>query len=100
MAQEKNFENRIKRFLDEQGVWYVKFFANGFTKRGIPDLLCCVNGHFVAIEVKAERGELSELQEIQLQQIHEAGGTAMVVKPNEFDQFKEFIVELKSKAVK
>ena len=62
IAQEKTFENKIKKFLDEQGAWHVKFFANSFTKVGIPDILACINGYFVGIEVKAQNGKPSELQ--------------------------------------
>ena len=28
MAAEKNFENRLKKFLEDEGCWFVKFFAN------------------------------------------------------------------------
>lgn len=27
MAEEKNFENKIKKFLDEQNCWYVKYWG-------------------------------------------------------------------------
>ena len=91
MAQEKNFENKIKRYITDRGGWCVKFFANGMTKRGIPDLLCCVNGHFLAIEVKADNGKPSDLQLYQIEQIKRAGGSAMVLYPKQWDAFKDYI---------
>lgn len=94
MAAEKNFENKIKRYLDSKGVWYVKYFSNGFTRRGVPDLLCCVNGVFLAIEVKAEGGKMSEFQEREIYKINNAGGIAGVLYPHEFEQFKELIEKL------
>lgn len=96
MAQEKQFENKIKKHLTDNGVWYVKYFANGFTKSGIPDLLCCVNGHFLAIEVKAENGKPSKLQLHHIEKIKESGGRAVIVKPSQFDELKELIEELKN----
>lgn len=91
MAQEKQFETKIKRYLDSRGAWYVKFFANAFTPSGIPDILACVNGYFVGIEVKAKSGTPSELQLHQVRKIKDAGGFAFVLYPQKFNDFKEFI---------
>ena len=95
IAQEKTFENKIKKFLDEQGAWHVKFFANSFTKVGIPDILACINGYFVGIEVKAQNGKPSELQLYNIKKIREAGGFAIVLYPSAFNKFKEFVLDLK-----
>ena len=95
MAGEKNFENKIKKFLKENGCWHVKYFANRNTRAGVPDLLACVNGYFVAIEVKAENGKPSELQLWNVEQIRKAGGIAIVLYPDQFDQFKSLIEFLK-----
>ena len=95
MAAEKNFENRLKKFLEDEGCWFVKFFANAYTKSGIPDILCCCNGYFVAVEVKAPNGKPSELQKWNIEKIKEAGGIAMVLYPKDFDSFKELIHKLK-----
>lgn len=95
MAAEKRFENKIKRFLDDNNCWYVKYFANNYTKRGIPDLLACVNGYFVAIEVKAENGTPSELQIYNVKKIQEAGGIALILYPKDFEYFKDLVYRLK-----
>lgn len=94
MAAEKTFENKIKKFLDEQGAWHVKYFANRMTKVGVPDILACVNGYFVAIEVKALNGKPSELQLWNVDKIREAGGIAVVLYPNQFEEFKNMIIKL------
>lgn len=94
IAQEKTFENKVKKFLDSQGAWYVKFFANSYTKVGVPDILACVNGYFVGIETKAQNGKPSELQLYNVRKIREAGGFAMVLYPSAFNEFKEFIINL------
>lgn len=41
-GREKNFENRIKKYLEKQGCWFVKFFANAYTSSGIPLIYCVV----------------------------------------------------------
>lgn len=94
MASEKNFENKIKQFLKEHNCYYVKYFANRMTKVGVPDILACVNGYFVGIEVKAENGVPSELQIYNIEQIHNAGGIGVIVKPSQWEEFKSLIEAL------
>jgi hypothetical protein len=94
IAAEKNFENKIKDFLKENNCWHVKFFANAFTKSGIPDILCCVNGYFVAIEVKAENGTPSELQKHNIRQINECCGIGIILYPNQYSLFCRMINDL------
>lgn len=95
LAEEKNLENRMKKFIETMGGWQVKFHANSFTKSGIPDCLCCVEGRFVAVEVKSSQGKPSPLQIHQLKQIDKAGGYAILLYPDNYDLFKDFIKCLK-----
>lgn len=96
MAQEKTFENKVKKFLEAEGAWFIKYWAGAqYTKSGIPDILACVNGHFVGIEVKAQNGKPSELQLYNVNKIREAGGFAFVLYPSGFQKFKDFIYQLK-----
>lgn len=94
MGAEKIFENKVKRYLKSKNIWYVKYFANSFTPTGIPDLLAVVNSHFLAIEIKSEKGKTSLLQEYNIKEIRRCGGIAMVLKPSGFDDFKKLIEEL------
>ena len=47
---------------------------------GIPDIIACIRGRFVAFEVKTETGKLSRLQEATLGRIRDAGGKAYMVR--------------------
>ena len=94
MAAEKNFENKIKKFLESEGCWFVKFFANAYTKSGIPDLLVCCNSYFVAVEVKAPNGRPSELQKYNIKRINDVQGYGVILYPDQFDDFKEMIQAL------
>lgn len=80
MLPEKKIQNKIRRFLVSQGAYHFKHFGCMFSRAGVPDIIACLKGLFVAIEVKSEKGKLSELQEINIQQIREAGGIAMVAR--------------------
>lgn len=95
MAAEKQFENQVKDYLKQKGCWFIKYWGGAkFTKSGIPDLLICVNGHFVAVELKAEKGKTSSLQFYQLNQINKSGGIGIVLRPSQFEKFKKLIEEL------
>ena len=96
IAAEKNFENRLKKFLEDEGCWFVKFFANAYTKSGIPDILCCCNGYFVAIEVKAQNGKPSELQKMNIRKINECGGYGVILYPDQFNDFKLMVQLVKN----
>ena len=84
MTPETKQKNKVKaRMTAEFGAWLWGFApaASKFGKRGVPDLIYCVAGLFVAIEVKAPgaKSRVTELQARQLQKIAEAGGLSFVV---------------------
>lgn len=91
MAQEKIFENKIKKYLKAKGCYCIKFFANSFTKAGVPDLIACVNGYSLWIEVKAQDGHPSEIQLYNINHIRKAGGFAYVVYPSGWERLKDII---------
>lgn len=88
---ENNITKRIKDFLKSKDIWHVKYFANAFTSVGIPDILACVKGHFVGIEVKTDKGVLSEIQKYQGDKIVQSGGSWFCVRPCTFEVFKKDI---------
>lgn len=95
MAREKVFENKLKKYLKSKGAWLVKYWGGGvYTQAGIPDLLICYKGKFIAIEVKAETGHASELQLRTIDDIKKAGGIAFVLFPKDFDKFVEWFEKL------
>ena len=89
--KEKDFEKKVKQFLKERGCWVLKTWSNGIQRQGIPDLLVCCNGFFVGVELKAEKGRPSDLQLWNINEIRKAGGIAIVLYPDKFEQFKDMI---------
>ena len=89
MDKEKNLENRVKAFLKDEGVWYVKYWGGGgFTRAGVPDLLICCNGVFLGVELKASRGKPSDLQMVELHRIRDSGGLAVLLYPESENIFR------------
>ena len=93
MAEEKQFEEKVKRLLKLRGCWVLKTFSNGIQRAGVPDLLVCNKGKFYGVEVKAEKGRVTKLQEHELKSIEEAGGRALVLKPSGLEGFLKEIDE-------
>ena len=94
MAQEKNFENKIKSYLKSIGAYFIKTHGDRFSRVGVPDIIACVNGHFVAVEVKSENGKPSELQLHHLKQIDLSGGFSAIIVPTEgVERIEKYIIE-------
>jgi Holliday junction resolvase len=91
VGAEKSYENKIKRYLKERGCYRVKYHGNYYSENGTPDILACVNGHFVAIEVKADNGHPSELQLVKIADIRKAGGFGYVAYPSGWNRLKDII---------
>lgn len=91
---EKQFENQVKQFLKQHNCWCLKTWSNGVQREGVPDLLVCCNGYFLGIELKAEHGHASDLQRWNIRQINYAGGFAFVLYPDQFEEFKKFVLSL------
>lgn len=68
----------LKRTYPAAFVW--KAAAGPYSQGGIPDICAIIDGHFYGFEVKRPQGgRLSKLQEMTIQKINAAGGTAAVV---------------------
>lgn len=60
-----------------------------YGKRGVPDLVMCINGLFVCIEVKTIKGKLTALQELEGRRIEKAGGIWATIYGRNEDALEE-----------
>lgn len=113
MAGEKNFENRLKRWLESEGVYplgepvdkmkappcgyYEKRWGGGrYVKAGLPDMRIVVNGVALEVELKGPSGTPSELQKRNIRQINDAGSLGLILYPDRFPEFQKFIKGVKA----
>ena len=84
MATEQVIQKKIITMLEKEYNAYVVKVVNA-TRGGVPDLLVCIEGTFLAIEVKRpeSKNNVSKLQEYNLQKVESCGGIAMVAWNNE-----------------
>ena len=90
---EKDIVRNIIRYLKtlpQTFVW--KEHGGMYGTAGIPDVICCHKGLFLAFEVKTQTGKATLLQEITLKKIVEAGGIAALVRS--VDDVKKILEEL------
>lgn len=75
---ETQLTQRIKDYMVANGAYIEKIFGGGFQASGVPDLLACYKGRFVAIEVKTPNGKgvASDIQKIKIRMIRGSGGIA------------------------
>lgn len=82
VGPEKAYENEIKDELKKRGAWYVKYWAGAmYTRSGVPDLLVCYKGNFLAIEVKGDQGVISDTQRAEMAKIEASGGIGRFTRP-------------------
>src|ERR1700677_1013894 len=77
MRQPESYEREdIERYLESVNAWFFHPVTMGFGNSGAPDLLCCIDGQFIGIEVKREGKLPTPLQERRMSEIRAAGGAA------------------------
>lgn len=90
--KESTFQKNVVKYIKSlPNTWVTVIWGGGFQRAGIPDILCCINGHFVALELKTEIGKASKIQEYNIRCIKEANGTALILRPSQFDEFKKLV---------
>jgi hypothetical protein len=64
----------------------------------VPDIVCCYNGVFVAIECKANGNKPTPLQEAQMQKIRQAGGYTIVINEENVSILESWLLGLQEPA--
>jgi Holliday junction resolvase len=97
MAQtpEKRVKTKVESILKAEGAYYFFPATHGYGRSGVPDIIACVDGHFLAVECKAGTNKPTALQVREIESIRLAGGVAVVVNEANWDTLPELIRKLK-----
>lgn len=87
---EQQIQNKIIKYLQSVGAYVVKVIAAN--RAGVPDIIFCYKGKFIALEIK-DKSKLTELQKYNINSIVLSGGIAVVVK--NIEDVKEIIKKIK-----
>lgn len=71
---ESKEQKKVIDWCKANGIWIVKYPAGIYGSTGTPDLIACVKGKFVAIEMKRKGGKIRAMQLRNQEQISKAGG--------------------------
>ena len=88
---EKKVKDKVRKLLKEHGVYNFMPATHGYGRSGVPDIIACFNGRFVAIETKAGKGTTTTLQERELALIRQSGGTAMVINEENIHELEQYL---------
>jgi Holliday junction resolvase len=88
---ESKVKAQLRKKLDALGIYHFMPPANGFGRAGIPDIIGCYNGQFVAFECKAGKGKTTALQEREIGRIQSAKGWAFVISELNVDHVEELL---------
>ncbi|MEI3542023.1 MAG: VRR-NUC domain-containing protein [Acutalibacteraceae bacterium] len=90
---EKTITDKILKYLKSQSECFAfKEHGGMYGTAGVPDIICCYKGKFIAFEVKTKKGKLSKLQEIIIEKIRMAQG--MAFKVISLEEVKEILKEV------
>lgn len=116
MAAEKSFEEKLKAWLESQGIyalgtpaqdmpvepcgyWEKRWGGGKYIKSGMPDMHIVVKGISIEAELKAPNGKPSPLQIQKLNQIDDARCISLVLYPKDFEKFQRLVLFIKQCAV-
>ena len=96
MAQtpERKVKDKVTAILRNHGVYYFFPPSNGFGRAGIPDIIACYKGIFLAFECKAGSNKPTALQLRELDNIRNAGGIAVVINETNVETVRTIIAQL------
>ena len=99
MAGEKNFENRLKKWLEDEGIYPLGEPVNrmsappcGYWEKR---MRIVVKGLALEVELKATTGTPSELQKRNIAQINNSGCFGFILYPEGFETFKKIVKGVK-----
>jgi Holliday junction resolvase len=93
---EGKVKDKVVAILKKEGIYYFFPATYGMGRSGVPDIICCVSGRFMAIECKAGKNKATPLQIQEIESIRSAGGAAAIVNEESLDNVPEWIRRVRS----
>lgn len=91
---EKKLQDKAIKYLKSKGIYHINQFGNGWSAKGAPDLIVCINGRFVAFELKVGANDLQEDQKIHKLRIERSGG--LHYSPYSLEEFINIVEDLRN----
>ena len=89
---EKKLQDKVIRYLRDRGIYYLNLYGDGFSGKGKPDIIACINGRFVAFELKVGLNDMQDDQRIHKLRIERSGG--LHYSPYTLEEFVSIVEDL------
>ena len=94
---EKKVKRKVTDILKKYGAYYFYAFMGGYGVAGVPDIIACYKGQFIAIECKAGKNKPTPLQEKHLADIAAARGYALVINEDNLHVLEMILNEIRNR---
>ena len=91
MTPESKVKAKCVAQLKALGAVYFYPVTGGYGTSGVSDIVACYEGLYIAIECKANKNKLSELQKMFLEKVAAAGGLALMINESNVDNLSGII---------
>jgi len=92
MTPEAKVKAKVVKLLKAHDIYYFFPATHGFGRSGVPDIICCFNSLFLAIECKATaKNKPTALQEKEMRKIREAGGHTFVINEDNIHELALYL---------
>lgn len=92
---EKRVKDACVEVLKTFGAYYFFPVMGGYGRSGIPDIIACYKGYFIAIECKAGFNKTTPLQDKELAAIATAGGITLVIREDTIELLQQELRRIK-----
>ena len=91
---ESKVKKQVKKILDDLGAYHFSPMMDGYGRSGVPDIIACYKGRFLAIECKAGDNKPTLLQLRNIESIKRNGGLAIVVNEGNMGALLALVKEI------
>ena len=88
MSPEAKVKKKVYKILKDNKAYYFSPIMTGYGKMGVPDVIACYRGVFIAVECKAGKNKPTELQQKNLDDIGTAGGYSLVINESNLSELR------------
>ena len=86
---EKKLQDKAIAYLKDRGVYHLNLYGDGRSGKGKPDIIACINGRFVAFELKVGDNYMQDDQKIHKIRIERSKG--LHYTPYTLDEFRHIV---------
>ena len=87
-------KKKVHAAIKSAGAYAVNYIGGMYATSGTPDILACLHGRFIGIEVKAGKNKPTDLQIHALKQIDSSTGLALVINEENLYYLKECLEDV------